>query len=181
METSQIKAITQKDPYLKNLPIHVIYEHELPEVILSNNVYFLLLEKGQTKAQFGTQSYTLGHWTLLETIQKGKSPSSFISYWDPMGDPPSVITYQKILGTALINDFRMYINTRQIQLNFTQICGGLVTYVALLRARGFSPASINKYKLSKNLLINATTITDIINSLMPKHMDKIQRFSLDFV
>ena len=183
MDAEQIQGIAKGDPFLKKFSTYVIFEHELPDEIKVNCVYVMLLKKGLNTMDQGNQRVSYGHWVLLETIQTGKNKECphFISYFDPMGVKPSLNTYQKMLGTALQNDLQVYVNTTQRQLSFSQICGILVIYVALLRARKYTHLDINKNKFSKSLLINAITITDIINSLMPRHMSKIERFSLNFV
>ena len=185
MDSAQIKAICQDDTFLKKINSQIIFEKEVPDIIEENCIYFVHIPSGQTTQRGNDTSYFLGHWILIETLPVLKrhlpSEEKVISYLDPYGAPPSSPTFKKIKKTASLKKLAICINSLPAQLPSTTICGGVCTYYSLLRSRGFSPTEIIKCKLSKNQRLNAQVIPDIVNSLMPRGMRKIERFSIDFL
>ena len=184
MDTLQIKSIIKSDKYLKKIPSSVIFEKELPSIIPRNHFYFVLTPNGKTK-DHENSTVILGHWILIERLdlfkRNGQVKYGSVNYFDPYGTGPDSLTYQKIAGTALIHNLDVFINKRRTQLPGSVIFGSLIIYVSLLRARGYSYPNILAHKLSKSLRINAQTIVDIVNSLLPKKQKKVKRFSLDFL
>ena len=75
----------------------------------------------------------------------------------------------------------MHINKNNYQHKYSTICGPIVAYIALLRARGFTLQVIQKRKLSKNLLFIVKVVPDLISFFLPKQNKKLKRFSLDFL
>ena len=182
MQEDQIASILKEDKFFKKFKWSIVFEDQIPEIIPSNVLYIFLIPNGQLKTGNDGNQTSLGHWCLLDSLKSTKKlRTPVISYYDPYGAPPSSSTYQKIAGTALINDWKIFINKVNSQLSSTSICGPIVSYVGLLRARGFTYSEINRLKLSKSQRINAITIVDIINSLLPRKAEKVLRFSMDFL
>ena len=180
MDSTQINHVISRDSYLKKLSIKFVFESEVPEVIPLDHAYFLLIPNEQSQSQ--TKSRVLGHWCLVESLKvQGRQDKNCISFWDPYGSAPSPGIYGKLLGSALTHDADLFINKTCLQIEGSTICGILCTYILLMRARKISPADILRKKVSKSQRVNASVLVDLVNSILPLHVKKVTRFSLEFL
>ena len=181
MNSAQIEALIEKDPYLKRTQCSIIFEKEIPSLLLLNHIYFVLIPNGRVKATKETK-FDLGHWIHLDTLLNNSGGGKqTISYVDPYGHLCSSDTLSKMHKTAEKYNLEVFINKIRIQDSFSVTCGFIISYFALLRSRNFSTKDILMKKISKKPLSNARVIPDIIASLLPRGpLRNRPRFSLDF-
>ena len=182
MDSEQIEYLTKDDPFLKKYANFIVFDHEIPSILPMNTIYFILLTNGQIK-KTPEKQYDLGHWCILETLPyNNKSESKYgIGYFDPLGTPCNPLIRKKIVTTAKTYGLKVFINKTQVQLKIATVCGLFSTLVILLRARKYSYAEILGKKLSKSPRVNAMVVPDLISSLLPKTLKKLERFSIDFI
>ena len=178
MDSNQLRALCHTDPVLKTIPTAIIFEKDLPTILNTNWIYFVLISNGKTILKSHKRVW-LGHWILIDSLISKTNPQ--ISFFDPYGKPPSLLTLTKLEKTCSKKSFSLFINKIQVQDNISTTCGPVIGYCALLRARNFTYKQILKHKVSKNVLMNAKIIPNIISSLLPKKLRTISRFSLDFL
>ena len=125
----------------------------------------------------------LGHWILIDLIQLKQLTFPEIVYFDPTGrgfDHNKKIE-KVLIVTQMKYDGKIFVNKRNYQLPGSVICGAIVAYISLLRARGFSYAVIEKMKLSNDLKLIVKVIPEIIKYFLSSKKPNIERFSLDFL
>ena len=119
---------------------------------------------------------------MVDTIFSKKSKQNQLTYFDPYGLTVSSLRIKKCLKKTLLKHKAvLYINRNNYQHRFSTICGPIVSYVALLRARGFSLTDIQKKKITKELLFNARIIPEFVSYFLHPKNKKIERFSIDFL
>ena len=181
MNSDQIQALIDSDPYLRKSQCSIIFEKEIPSLLPLNHIYFVLIPNGRVKDTKETK-FDLGHWIHLDTLlNSSKTGKQIISYVDPYGHSCSSETLLKMQKTARKCNLELFINKIRIQDSFSVTCGFIISYFALLRSRDFSSKEILIKKISKKTLNNARVIPNIIASLLPKGpLRNRPRFSLDF-
>ena len=180
MDGLQIEYIAKNDQFLKKYRSKVVFDFEVPDIIPMNSVYYILLKDGRVK-ETSQQKIDLGHWVILESLPYKTQTKHRIGYFDPMGFGCNPVIRKKIVATCKRLGLKVFINKSRVQLPVSSVCGPLCSIVSLFRARGYTYEDILKKRLSPNARINAMVVPDIIESLLPKNLKKIARFSLDFV
>ena len=115
-------------------------------------------------------------------LNTNKSGKNQLTYFDPYGSNVTSVKVRNCLKRSLLyHKATLHINKNNYQHKYSTICGPIVAYIALLRARGFTLQVIQKRKLSKNLLFIVKVVPDLISFFLPKQNKKLKRFSLDFL
>ena len=178
MESSQIYNLVTKDPFLKRFKVSIISEIDTPYRLLQNHFFFILVSIKKRKIKGKITS--LGHWILIDTLHDDKiSKSPQLAYFDPMGKGISSKRIKESVKRSEKHS-NLFINRICYQHSMSAICGPIVCYIALLRARGFSYSTISTKKISRDLMINVKYIPMMITILLSKKYQFLPRFSLDF-
>ena len=109
-----------------------------------------------------------GHVMTIDTISRQK-----ITFFDSFGrfeQLPYPHLKRALLNNARTQKRKLVTNNIDYQLPETTICGHLSIYFLLLRARGFSLEQIQKKKLSLNQYENLIAVPEIIEGLLPRHI-----------
>ena len=174
MDGQQFKYLIRHDKMLCKLGASVILEHELT-VIKANHIYIILVKGRERRGDRQTDRRTIyGHWVLCETIFE-----SCCGYFDPLSMPPSSFVHEKILHYCAKFNAKFILNKRVYQLGFSNICGAIIAYVLLCRARGISYKKIRTQKLHHSPEYLVKILPEFIRFFLPKRRNKIVRFTYD--
>ena len=182
MDSNQLRYLVAHDSYLKKYSCSIITDIEIPFILPQNELFFILTSIRKKKNGSEGKGVVIGHWVLIDSLNKSKSNKKQITYFDPYGSNVTSVKVRNCLKRSLLyHKATLNINRKNYQHKYSTICGPIVAYIALLRARGFTLHVIQKKKLSKNLLFIVKVVPDLISFFLPKQNRMLKRFSLDFL
>ena len=176
METNLILYVLQNDKYTRKYDPVVIFRDQIPLKLQKNRIY--IVHSATSKTRPSANNIIAGHVFVIDTL----SPNSIV-FFDSFGQFET-LRYKKLIRILKQNSMQkktnLKVNNIQFQPRQTTICGHLSLYFALLRARGYTLAEIQKKKFSKNLTENIIAIPILIESLLPLSIQKKRKKKIFF-
>ena len=147
MNTQQIEAILNRDPYCKNVFKKVCARDQIEKPTFPS-AYVINSDPSNKPDE---------HWVAVFFDEKGRG-----EYFDSYGFPPHVLNLESYMNRY--SSSAWIYNKKTLQALFSTVCGHYCVYFILFRCRGKSLHRI-VHNFSSNLTENDRFVTQFIQSI----------------